>query len=155
MYKYYANYYEDFAITCEIPENKYTLATEINSDLNIHYIDFDQKRGKWIYKDCYNLEICCSKNTQILKYMMPENWETKNGKFLEIVAIQFNNYMANTFYGINKKLVNYYNSEIRRIIVTLILILKKSTNIQEIIEYILSFVLIKHLKTNSVSLMYL
>lgn len=75
---------------------------------------------------------------------MPENWETKNGKFLENVAIQLNNYMANTFYGIDKKLVNYYNSEIRRIIVTLILILKKSTNIQEIIKYILSFVLIKN-----------
>ena len=123
--------------------------------MNIHYIDFDKKREKWIYKDCYNLEICCSKNGQILKYMMPENLETKNGKFLENVAIQFNNYMANTFYGLNKKLVNYYYSEIRRIINTLILILKKSTNIQEIIEYILSFVLIKSLKTNSVSLMYL
>ena len=33
---------------------------------------------------------------------MSENWETKNGKFLENVAIQFNNYMANTFYGIDK-----------------------------------------------------
>ena len=102
MYKYYANYYEDFAITCNILENNYTLATEINSDLNIHYIDFDKKREKWIYKDCYNLEICCSKNGQILKCMMSENWETKNGKFLENVAIQFNNYMANTFYGIDK-----------------------------------------------------
>ena len=50
MYKYYANYYEDFAITCNILENNYTLATETNSDLNIHYIDFDKKRENGFIK---------------------------------------------------------------------------------------------------------
>lgn len=50
MYKYYSNYYEDFAITCNILENNYTLATETNSDLNIHYIDFDKKRENGFIK---------------------------------------------------------------------------------------------------------
>jgi hypothetical protein len=155
MNKFYSNYYEDFAINCWIPENKYILTTETSSDWNINNIDYDKKNRKWIYSDYDKLELSYSKSLQSLKYMMPENWHNKKGKFLENVAWQFNKYMAYTFYGINRKLAKYYNNEIKSVIETLILILKTKTNIQEIVELILSFVYIKNLKNKFIELRYL
>lgn len=148
MNKFYSNYYENFAINCLIPENKYILTTETSTNWNINNIDYNKKKRKWIYSDNNKLELSYSKSLQSLKYMMPENWHNKKGEFLENVAWQFNKYMAYTFYGINRKLAKYYDNVIKEIILTLFLILKKKNYIQEIVELILSFVYIKNLKTN-------